>query len=89
MGAVLEERCELPGLDLEVDPLERGVRRIPSPVGRDERESRCERLHGGPRGAGALVGWAAGSVGLGILGGAFVGVPAGVLAVYMRYRNAF
>jgi hypothetical protein len=40
-------------------------------------------------GVGALVGWAAGSVGLGILGGAFVGVPAGVLAVYKRYRNAF
>jgi hypothetical protein len=39
-------------------------------------------------GAGALVGWAAGSVGLGILGGAFVGVPAGVVAVYLRYRNA-
>jgi hypothetical protein len=35
-------------------------------------------------GAGALVGWAAGSVGLGILGGAFVGVPAGVLAVRGR-----
>jgi len=40
-------------------------------------------------GAGALIGWAAGSVGLGILGGAFVGVPAGVFAVYRRYRNAF
>jgi hypothetical protein len=40
-------------------------------------------------GAGALVGWAAGSVGLGILGGAFVGVPAGVIAVYVRYRKAF
>jgi hypothetical protein len=40
-------------------------------------------------GAGALVGWAAGSVGLGILGGAFIGVPAGVVAVYFRYRNAF
>jgi hypothetical protein len=40
-------------------------------------------------GLGALVGWAAGSVGLGILGGAFVGVPAGVFAVYKRYRNAF
>jgi hypothetical protein len=39
-------------------------------------------------GAGALVGWAAGSVGLGILGGAFVGIPAGVVAVYVRYRNA-
>ena len=40
-------------------------------------------------GIGALIGWAAGSLGLGILGGAFVGVPAGVLAVYRRYRNAF
>jgi hypothetical protein len=40
-------------------------------------------------GAGALLGWAAGSVGLGILGGAFVGVPAGVFVVYKRYRNAF
>jgi hypothetical protein len=39
-------------------------------------------------GAGALVGWAAGSVGLGILGGAFVGVPAGVVAVYFRYRDS-
>lgn len=40
-------------------------------------------------GAGALVGWAAGSVGLGILGGALVGVPAGVFVVYRRYRGAF
>ena len=40
-------------------------------------------------GAGALVGWAAGSVGLGILGGAAIGVPAGVFAVYRRYRDAF
>jgi F0F1-type ATP synthase assembly protein I len=40
-------------------------------------------------GAGALIGWAAGSVELGLLGGALVGVPAGVFAVYRRYRNAF
>jgi hypothetical protein len=40
-------------------------------------------------GIGALVGWAAGSVGIGILGGAFVGIPAGVFTVYKRYRNAF
>ena len=40
-------------------------------------------------GIGALVGWAAGSVGLGVLGGAFVGIPAGVFTVYKRYRNAF
>jgi hypothetical protein len=40
-------------------------------------------------GAGALVGWAAGSVGLGILGGAVVGVPLGIFAVYRKYRDAF
>jgi hypothetical protein len=40
-------------------------------------------------GAGALVGWAAGSVGLGILGGAVVGVPLGIFAVYRKYRGAF
>lgn len=38
-------------------------------------------------GAGALVGWAAGSVGYGILTGAMIGVPAGVGAVYARYRG--
>jgi hypothetical protein len=41
----------------------------------------------GSVGAGALVGWAAGSVGYGILVGAFVGVPAGVFAVYTRYTD--
>lgn len=40
-------------------------------------------------GAGALVGWAAGSVGYGTLAGAIVGVPAGVFAVYRRYRGYF
>src|SRR6476646_5720269 len=39
-------------------------------------------------GLGALVGWAAGSVGYGILGGAVVGVPAGIVAVYFRYRES-
>jgi hypothetical protein len=39
-------------------------------------------------GIGALVGWAAGSVGLGIGGGAAVGIPAGIGAVYLRYRDA-
>jgi len=38
---------------------------------------------------GALIGWAAGSVGLGCLGGAVVGIPAGIFAVYRRYRGAF
>lgn len=40
-------------------------------------------------GIGALIGWAAGSAGLGTLGGAIVGVPAGVFAVYRRYRGFF
>ena len=39
-------------------------------------------------GIGALVGWLAGNVGYGVLGGAIVGVPAGVTAVYVRYREA-
>lgn len=37
---------------------------------------------------GALVGWAAGSVGIGVLTGSVVGVPAGIVAVYRRYRGA-
>jgi F0F1-type ATP synthase assembly protein I len=40
-------------------------------------------------GVGALLGWAAGSVGYGVLGGAALGLPAGVAAVYGRYRDAF
>jgi len=40
-------------------------------------------------GAGALIGWAAGSASLGALGGAVVGIPAGVFAVYRRYRGYF
>ena len=39
-------------------------------------------------GAGALIGWAVGSTGLGVLGGAVVGIPAGIAAVYRRYRGA-
>jgi hypothetical protein len=38
-------------------------------------------------GAGAVVGWAAGALGYGILAGAILGVPAGVGAVYVHYRN--
>jgi hypothetical protein len=38
-------------------------------------------------GAGALVGWAAGSWGIGALVGAVAGIPAGVFAVYRRYRG--
>ncbi len=37
---------------------------------------------------GGLIGWGAGSVGIGILVGAVVGVPAGIVAVYRHYRGA-
>ena len=40
-------------------------------------------------GIGALLGWAAGSVGIGALVGAVAGIPAGVFAVYRRYRGFF
>lgn len=40
-------------------------------------------------GVGALVGWIAGSTGLGVLAGVVVGIPAGVFAVYRRYRGFF
>lgn len=38
---------------------------------------------------GAGIGWLAGSWQLGALVGAVVGIPAGVLSVYRRYRGAF
>jgi hypothetical protein len=38
---------------------------------------------------GALIGWAAGSVAIGCLIGAVIGIPAGIFAVYRRYRGAF
>jgi F0F1-type ATP synthase assembly protein I len=38
---------------------------------------------------GALVGWAAGSTGIGIAIGAVVGIPAAIFAVYRSYRGAF
>jgi hypothetical protein len=40
-------------------------------------------------GGGALVGWAAGSAGLGVLAGVVVGIPAGVFAVYRRFKGYF
>ena len=40
-------------------------------------------------GAGALAGWVAGSFGPGLIVGAIVGLPAGVFAVYRRYRRYF
>jgi F0F1-type ATP synthase assembly protein I len=40
-------------------------------------------------GAGALIGWAAGSFSTGLIIGAVIGLPAGVFAVYRRYRSYF
>jgi F0F1-type ATP synthase assembly protein I len=40
-------------------------------------------------GGGALVGWAAGNTAYGVLGGVCVGLPAGVLAVYRRFKGYF
>ena len=40
-------------------------------------------------GVGVAVGAVAGSAGLGALGGAAVGIPAGTFVVYRRYRDAF
>ena len=37
--------------------------------------------------AGALIGWAAGSVGIGTAIGAVVGIPIGVATVVVKYRN--
>jgi F0F1-type ATP synthase assembly protein I len=40
-------------------------------------------------GMGALIGWTVGSPGIGALVGAIVGIPAGIYAVYRRYRGFF
>lgn len=40
-------------------------------------------------GGGALVGWGAGNVGYGVLGGVCIGIPAGVFAVYRRFKGYF
>jgi hypothetical protein len=39
-------------------------------------------------GAGALIGWAAGSTGIGIAIGSVIGIPAAILTVYRAYRGA-
>jgi hypothetical protein len=40
-------------------------------------------------GAGALAGWAAGNTSYGVLAGVVVGIPAGVFAVYRRFKGYF
>jgi F0F1-type ATP synthase assembly protein I len=42
----------------------------------------------GSVGVGTLIGWFAGSWPIGALVGAVAGIPAGVFAVYRRYRDA-
>ncbi len=37
---------------------------------------------------GTLIGWAAGNLGYGLAFGAVVGVPVGVAATVLKYRNA-
>jgi hypothetical protein len=38
-------------------------------------------------GVGALIGWAAGSVGVGVAIGSVIGIPAAIATVYGMYRN--
>jgi hypothetical protein len=40
-------------------------------------------------GLGALLGWAAGSLGIGVAIGAVIGIPASIFAVYRTYRSSF
>jgi F0F1-type ATP synthase assembly protein I len=40
-------------------------------------------------GLGVLVGWLAGSLKIGLIIGAVLGLPAGVGCVYVRYRESF
>jgi hypothetical protein len=39
-------------------------------------------------GLGALLGWAVGSVGIGVAVGAVIGIPAAIVSVYLRYRDS-
>jgi hypothetical protein len=40
-------------------------------------------------GLGAVLGWAAGAVGIGVAIGAMIGIPASIFAVYRTYRGVF
>jgi hypothetical protein len=44
---------------------------------------------GATTGAGAFIGWIFGNATLGAIAGLCVGIPAGVFAVYRRYRGYF
>jgi F0F1-type ATP synthase assembly protein I len=40
-------------------------------------------------GTGALIGWALGRIEIGVVGGVLIGIPAGILVVYRRYKSFF
>jgi F0F1-type ATP synthase assembly protein I len=40
-------------------------------------------------GLGVLIGWIAGSTTTGLIVGSLVGIPAGIFAIYRRYRSYF
>jgi hypothetical protein len=40
-------------------------------------------------GLGALIGWLADALKIGLVVGAIVGIPAGIAGVYIRYHDAF
>jgi hypothetical protein len=40
-------------------------------------------------GLGALIGWLADSLKIGLIAGAIIGIPAGIAGVYIRYHDAF
>ena len=40
-------------------------------------------------GIGALIGWAAGSTGIGLAIGSVIGIPLAIFVVYRAYRGAF
>jgi hypothetical protein len=37
---------------------------------------------------GALIGWALGSLGIGLVIGVILGIPLGIVGVYRRYKDA-
>jgi hypothetical protein len=40
-------------------------------------------------GLGCLLGWLGGSIKIGLIAGAVLGIPAGIGAVYIRYHDSF